>query len=81
MVLLLHCSGAQTWREFKRYLTSAVRIDAAQLSAPAGLAGLWCRLGESNTGPPHYECDALPAELRRHISRSNGRGRMSITVP
>ena len=25
----------------------------------------WCRLGDSNTRPPHYECGALPAELRR----------------
>lgn len=25
----------------------------------------WCRLRDSNTRPPHYECDALPAELRR----------------
>ena len=28
----------------------------------------WCRLRDSNTRPPHYECDALPAELRRHWS-------------
>ena len=25
----------------------------------------WCRLRDSNTRPPHYECDALPAELKR----------------
>jgi hypothetical protein len=25
----------------------------------------WCRLGDSNTRPTHYECVALPAELRR----------------
>ena len=25
----------------------------------------WCRLRDSNTRPSHYECDALPAELRR----------------
>src|ERR1700722_5745806 len=25
----------------------------------------WCRLRDSNTRPPHYECDALPTELRR----------------
>jgi hypothetical protein len=25
----------------------------------------WCRLGDSNTRPTHYECAALPAELRR----------------
>ena len=27
--------------------------------------GGWCRLRDSNTRPPHYECDALPTELRR----------------
>src|SRR5579872_6210279 len=27
--------------------------------------GKWCRLRDSNTRPPHYECDALPTELRR----------------
>jgi hypothetical protein len=26
---------------------------------------IWCRLGDSNTRPTHYECVALPAELRR----------------
>ena len=26
----------------------------------------WCRLQDSNLRPPHYECDALPTELRRH---------------
>ena len=26
---------------------------------------MWCRLGDSNTRPTHYECVALPAELRR----------------
>ena len=25
----------------------------------------WCRLRDSNTRPPHYECDALPTELKR----------------
>ena len=28
----------------------------------------WCRLGDSNTRPTHYECVALPAELRRPLS-------------
>ncbi len=23
-------------------------------------------MGDLNTRPPHYECDALPAELMRH---------------
>ena len=32
----------------------------------------WCRLQDSNLRPPHYECDALPAELKR---RPSGLGR------
>ena len=31
----------------------------------ANRAWEWCRLRDSNTRPPHYECDALPTELRR----------------
>ena len=27
----------------------------------------WSRLGESNPGPTHYECVALPSELRRLV--------------
>ena len=26
----------------------------------------WCRLGDLNTRPTHYECVALPTELKRH---------------
>ena len=26
----------------------------------------WCRLGDSNARPTHYECVALPTELNRH---------------
>ncbi len=33
-----------------------------------GAEGRWCRLGDSNTRPSHYECDALPTELRRQLS-------------
>src|ERR1700733_702647 len=33
----------------------------------------WCRLRDSNTRPPHYECGALPAELRRPDSEA-GKG-------
>jgi hypothetical protein len=28
----------------------------------------WCRLRDSNTRPSHYECDALPTELKRLIA-------------
>ena len=35
------------------------------LFADANKTGEWCRLEDSNLRPPHYECDALPAELRR----------------
>src|SRR5579872_632821 len=27
----------------------------------------WCRQRESNPRPTHYECVALPTELRRHV--------------
>ena len=33
----------------------------------------WCRLRDSNTRPPHYECDALPTELRRLPERPRTR--------
>jgi hypothetical protein len=41
-------------------------------TAPGGKAPLtgdnaWSRLGESNPGPTHYECVALPSELRRRV--------------
>jgi hypothetical protein len=36
----------------------------------AGLAE--SRLGESDPGPTHYECVALPTELRRLAPRSQG---------
>ena len=38
------------------------------------LPGCWCRLGDSNTRPPHYECGALPAELRRLRRGRSGTG-------
>ncbi len=31
----------------------------------------WSRLGESNPGPTHYECVALPTELRRRARRAS----------
>jgi hypothetical protein len=34
----------------------------------------WSRLGESNPGPTHYECVALPAELRRRVHRAGELG-------
>ena len=34
-------------------------------SSLLGKKKAWCRLRDSNTRPPHYECGALPAELRR----------------
>jgi hypothetical protein len=32
------------------------------------------RLGESNPGPTHYECVALPSELRRRVHRAGWLG-------
>ena len=37
----------------------------------------WSRLGESNPGPTHYECVALPSELRRQGTPSGVHGRPS----
>ena len=38
----------------------------------------WCRLQDSNLRPPHYECDALPAELKRRAGRDRNRaGRLT----
>src|SRR3546814_20548851 len=37
----------------------------------------WCRRGYLNTRPSNYECDALPAELRRH----GGRDRIDASGP
>ena len=31
----------------------------------------WSRLGESDPGPTHYECVALPTELRRRARRAS----------
>src|SRR5581483_1649777 len=39
---------------------------------PAPWGEDWCRLGDSNTRPTHYECVALPAELRR-LSEGGGK--------
>src|SRR5829696_996000 len=52
-----------------RYRCSATLnslIRECQASAE-GIQTPWSRLGESNPGPTHYECVALPAELRRHM--------------
>lgn len=66
--------------------TSGVSRNAARLPKgriPRASAGFidylgeqkkdkWCRLRDSNTRPPHYECDALPVELKRHMTRPGG---------
>src|SRR4051794_10795931 len=39
----------------------------------------WCRREESNSRPSHYECAALPTELRRlRAGRDDGRGEPRI---
>jgi hypothetical protein len=40
----------------------------------------WCRLGDLNTRPPHYECDALPTELRRHKIDHQRRSRKHTAI-
>ena len=51
---------------------SAAVLEAAATKGDISAAGVvrgfdrkWCRLQDSNLRPPHYECDALPAELKR----------------
>ena len=43
--------------------------DMTGATAVRGFDRKWCRLQDSNLRPPHYECDALPAELKRHGRR------------
>ena len=43
----------------------------------AGREGEWCRREESNSRPSHYECAALPTELRRR-HRTGPRGKSMI---
>src|ERR1700744_1582471 len=49
----------------RRHFSLPLRMP--ENSAKPRRTGLWkwCRLRDSNTRPPHYECDALPTELRR----------------
>ena len=51
------------------------RLVMAGDAAPAGVPSFvrkWCRKRDSNPRPPHYECDALPAELLRHWAARRG---------
>ncbi len=36
--------------------------------------GDWCRRRDLNSRPSHYECAALPSELRRHVGFGGARG-------
>ena len=52
--------------------------DPAAGAAVRGFDRKWCRLQDSNLRPPHYECDALPAELKRRAGRDRNRaGRLT----
>ena len=63
--------GGLCFRLPRRGIT--LTLAAPWHSFPRGPRGNeWCRLRDSNTRPPHYECDALPAELRRPWN-ANGR--------
>ena len=44
---------------------AATKGDMTGATAVRGFDREWCRLQDSNLRPPHYECDALPAELKR----------------
>lgn len=39
--------------------------EAEPAQAILFVGDFWCRLRDSNTRPPHYECGALPTELKR----------------
>ena len=54
--------------ELVRVLAAASGVETAALGTRS-FGPKWCRLRDSNTRPPHYECGALPAELRRPIRR------------
>lgn len=41
----------------------------------------WCRWRDSNPRPPHYECDALPAELHRHCQSMQVQNYTSLKCP
>jgi hypothetical protein len=48
-----------------RHVAKERRPPSTEEANDISWEGKWCRLGDLNTRPSHYECDALPAELRR----------------
>src|ERR1700679_816499 len=44
-------------------------LASTTTNAVAPCAEIWCRNPDSNWGPTHYECVALPTELLRHASK------------
>ncbi len=61
------CVGVQPLciAESRRLSPSLPGRDNGETTVFSISAKCWCRLRDSNTRPPHYECGALPAELRR----------------
>src|ERR1700677_1412790 len=47
-------------------------LASTTTNAVAPCAEIWCRNPDSNWGPTHYECVALPTELLRHASKRAG---------
>src|SRR5215813_2856238 len=61
-------SRGRNMLSYQMFRCSPVRPGSERNQSLQGESGAlreWCRLRDSNTRPPHYECDALPTELRR----------------
>ncbi len=57
--------GVGSLVECVRFIQSITGYTLSRERRPGGYCRCWCRHGESNAGPTHYECVALPAELCR----------------
>src|SRR5215217_4126848 len=64
--LIRECQGSTELSTISRNHVKHQPKAKSQASAE-GIHRIGSRLGESNPGPTHYECVALPAELRRHM--------------
>jgi hypothetical protein len=62
MSITAKLKGADQRRLSRRF---SLTIRTAEGRGFSGVRSFWCRLRISNTGPPHYEWDALSVELRR----------------
>ena len=67
------CAGAAKLSRPRGPPAAAIADRKNKRTGRARLARLrfWCRRRESNSRPSHYECAALPTELRRHLLENN----------